>query len=120
MSSSTFERYGGFRSVSKIVMAFYDLVLDSDIVGHHFDNVDMARQIDHQTRFVSGVMGGPTSLSDDRLKAVHSHIRITDAEFDEIISLFKQALKAHDLETDDIAAICKVMEAKRSLIVHDL
>jgi hemoglobin len=119
MSGSTFERYGGFRAVSRIVMTFYDLVLDSDIVGHHFENVDMAKQIDHQTRFVSGVMGGPKSISDDRLKAVHSHIRVTNTEFDEIISLFGQALKAHDVGSRDITAICDVMESKRSLIVND-
>ena len=95
MSGSTFERYGGFRSVSRIVMTFYDFVLDSDIVGHHFEKVDMAKQIDHQTRFVSGVMGGPTSISDDRLKAVHSHIRVTNTEYDDILYLFGQAFKSH-------------------------
>jgi len=45
--SSLFELYGGFASVSKIVMAFYDKILDSDIAGPYFDDVDMKALIDH-------------------------------------------------------------------------
>jgi hemoglobin len=43
MSKTMFERYGGFANVSKVVMAFYDKALDSDIIGHHFEDVEMRR-----------------------------------------------------------------------------
>lgn len=60
MSQSMFERYGGFAKLSK-VMAFYDRVLDSDVIGDFFEGVDMRRLIDHQTKFISQVMGGPAA-----------------------------------------------------------
>ena len=63
---STFQKYGGFSTVSRVVMTFYDKVLDSDVVGPFFDDIDMPRQIDHQTKFVASIMGGPDAMSDDR------------------------------------------------------
>lgn len=53
--SSLFEKYGGFAAISKIVMDFYGRVLDSDEIGHFFDDVEMGRQIDHQTKFIAQV-----------------------------------------------------------------
>jgi hypothetical protein len=47
--ATMFERYGGFATVSKVVMAFYDKALDSDVIGVYFENVDMPALIDHQT-----------------------------------------------------------------------
>lgn len=61
MAQSLFEKYGGFAQISKVVMVFYDKVLDPDLVGPFFDNIDMRRQIDHQTQFIASVMGGPAS-----------------------------------------------------------
>jgi hemoglobin len=42
-----FERYGGFSRISRIVSTFYDLVLDSPMLGPYFANTDMRRLIDH-------------------------------------------------------------------------
>lgn len=53
-----FDKYGGFAAVSKLVMAFYDRILDSDQVGGYFEDIDMKRLIDHQTKFVASIMGG--------------------------------------------------------------
>jgi len=117
MAGTTFEKYGGFSTVSRVVMSFYELVLDSDIVGHHFDDVDMPKLMDHQTKFVSGLMGGPAQISDDRLKAVHSHLTITDPEFDEIIGLLKEAMEGHGMDGADIRTVASEMNAKRDLIV---
>jgi hypothetical protein len=46
MARSMFDRYGGFANLSKVVMAFYDKVLDSEIIGDYFEYVDMRRLID--------------------------------------------------------------------------
>ena len=117
MAGTTFEKYGGFSAVSRIVMSFYELVLDSDIVGHHFDDIDMPRLIDHQTKFVSGIMGGPSQISDERLHVVHKHLNVTHAEFDEIVALMAQALEQHGVDEADIAEVARIVTSKRSLIV---
>ena len=58
--TTMFERYGGFGNVSKIVMAFYDKVLDSDIAGPYFENSDVRSLIDHQTKFIPRSWAGPS------------------------------------------------------------
>ena len=117
MAGSTFEKYGGFKTVSKVVMTFYEMVLDSDVVGHHFEDVDMPRLIDHQTKFISSLMGGPTSISDERLRAVHANLAITDAEFDEVITLLGEALQSHGMDAEDIGDLARAIEAKRGFVV---
>lgn len=102
MSKSMFERYGGFASISKIVMAFYDKVLDSDVIGHHFEDVEMSRQIDHQTKFIASVMGGPASYTDDQLHRVHAHLGIDQEQFDEMTALLQETLEDFDFEAADI------------------
>ncbi|MGV6846788.1 MAG: group I truncated hemoglobin [Marinibacterium sp.] len=117
MSASLFQKYGGFGKVSKIVMDFYDRALDSDQIGDHFADVDMARLIDHQTKFVSSLLGGPASFSDDRLAQVHRHLRLTHADMDEMAALLAQALADHGMNEADVATVVAAVETKRALIV---
>ena len=118
MPNSTFEKYGGFAAVSRVVMTFYELVLDSEEVGHHFDDIDMPRLIDHQTKFISSLMGGPMAMTDDRLRAVHQNVPITDADFDEIGRLLGQAMGEHGMSETDVSQVLAAVEGKRSLIVN--
>jgi hemoglobin len=115
--SSTFQKYGGFSAVSRVIMTFYEMVLDSDIVGYHFDDVDMSRLMDHQTKFVSALMGGPSAISDDRLAHVHRHLNITTEEFDEILRLLSDAMDQHGMDEADIRGIADAFEGKRHLIL---
>ena len=77
-----YEKYGGFSNVSKIVLAFYDTLLDDDDIGPFFDDVDMAKMVDHQTKFIASLLGGPASYTDNQLKQLHSHLEITDEHYD--------------------------------------
>ncbi len=116
--SSTFQKYGGFSTVSRVVMSFYELVLDSDLVGHHFEDVDMPRLMDHQTKFVSALMGGPAAMGDDRLAHVHRDLKISDEEFDEIVQLLADAMREHGMDASDIDQVAGIFLAKRGLIVR--
>ena len=115
--SSTFQKYGGFSAVSRIVMSFYEKVLENDDVGHHFDDVDMARLIDHQTKFVSSLMGGPDMISDDRLAHVHRQYDITNQEFDIVCGLLEETMRENGMDAADIRDIAQAFETKRSLII---
>ncbi len=117
MSKSLYDKYGGFKTVSRVVITFYELVLDSDVVGHHFDDIDMGRLIDHQTKFMSSLLGGPVSFGDERLRTVHRGLIITHAEFDEIITLLAEALQMHGMEQGDINMVRQAIETKRGVIV---
>lgn len=117
MPQTIYEKYGGFSAISRIVMSFYELALDSDQIGDYFADVDMARLIDHQTKFISSLLGGPASFSDERLAAVHHALSITHEDFDEMTELLQEALAQHGLSEPDIRTTLGAIEAKRNIIV---
>lgn len=117
MSQTLYDKYGGFKTVSRIVMTFYDLVLDSDEVGGYFEDVDLPRLVDHQTKFISSLLGGPVSFNDDRLLAVHRGLAIGHADFDVITTLLCEALEAHGMSEADIKTTLAAVDSKRHVIV---
>lgn len=116
-SQTLFEKYGGFSNVSKVVLAFYDTLLDSDEIGPFFDDVDMSKMVDHQTKFVSSLLGGPASYNDTQLRNLHAHLDVTDAHFDELKVVLSGTLEDHGFEAGDIDAVLGEFETRRTLIV---
>ena len=117
MAQTMFERYGGFANVSKIVMAFYDRVLDSDVIGDYFEHVDLRSLVDHQTKFISALMGGPASYSDQKLAEVHAHLGIDSRSFDEMARLLREALEESGMDDYDVASSAGEITKRKSLIV---
>jgi hemoglobin len=117
MTMSIYERHGGFSTVRKVVSEFYDRMLDSDLVAHHFTDVDMARLIDHQTKFISFLLGGPASYNDDHLQRVHAHMSITLQEFDEVVAILSETLEDFDFSSSDIAYVEQGLRQRESVIV---
>ena len=98
MRRTIFERYGGFASVSRVVMSFYDKILSSPLTSPFFANTDMKRLIDHQTKFMSSVMGGPASYTNEHLERIHARLGITEPAFMEVVELLSETLEDHDFE----------------------
>lgn len=117
MALTIYERAGGFITVRKVVSDFYDRVLDSPVLAHHFEQVDMARLIDHQTRFVSFLLGGPVSYSDDHLERIHQRLGITIGELDEMIEVMCETLEDHDFGAEDIATVERELRKREPVIV---
>ncbi|HWV52183.1 MAG TPA: group 1 truncated hemoglobin [Pseudorhodoplanes sp.] len=117
MPRSLYETIGGFSVISKIVLNFYGKVLESDKIAVYFTDIDMKRLIDHQTKFICSLLGGPASFSDEQLRHAHRTVQITDDAFNEISELFSDALHEASLKPTDIALIVNAFESKRPLIV---
>lgn len=117
MALSIFDRYGGFATIRRVVSAFYDKVLDSDVISHHFEEVEMRRLVDHQARFISAVTGGPASYSDDHLAHVHRRLGITSEEFEEMAALLEETLEDFDFERQDIEVVLGEIRGRRAVIV---
>ncbi len=117
MQQTIFERYGGFATVRKVVSTFYDYVLEDDTTAPYFEGVDMRRQIDHQSKFVSAVMGGPGSYSDEHLQRVHERLGIDKPAFDTIAGLLAEAMGDHGMEQADIDAVVHEFAIREHLIV---
>ena len=61
MEESVYNQIGGFTAVRKIVVEFYNNMLDEDELAKYFAKTNMERLIDHQTKFISQLLGGPVS-----------------------------------------------------------
>ncbi|MCZ6483168.1 MAG: group 1 truncated hemoglobin [Alphaproteobacteria bacterium] len=118
MASSLFQKYGGFAAISRVVLTFYDKVLDSDQIGDFFEEIDMKRLVDHQTKFISSLLGGPASFADERLKHIHANLDISNQDFDEMAKLLAEALQEHGFEPADCCTVVYEIEARRSYIVN--
>ena len=117
MAQTIFERYGGFAQFSQIVAAFYDKILDNPVTSPYFANTDMRRLIDHQTKFVASLVGGPASYSDEALARIHSHLAISENAFAEMASLLKETLEDFELEAVDVIKVCNEIFSRRHLVV---
>lgn len=113
-----FDRYGGFSAISRIVMALYDRLLDDDDIGPFFEDVDLPKLIDHQTKFVSALMGGPASFSDDHIARAHRHLVVNDSHFDKLKELVEETLNDFEVKDVDIAAVLDAFEQRRQLLVR--
>ena len=117
MNQTIFERCGGFSTVRKVVSTFYDYVLEDVVMAPYFEGVDMRRQIDHQSKFISAVMGGPASYSDDHLKRVHARLGIDPEAFVVMASLLQEAMEDHDMAATDVDAVMHEIVIREHLVV---
>ncbi len=118
MNQTTFERYGGFGKLNHVVSAFYDRVLDSPVLSKYFEGIDMRRQIDHQTKFIASLMGGPASYSNQELERAHGRFTITRAEFNEMMELLQETLEDFELEDEDVTEVVQHFNARASFIIR--
>lgn len=117
MDQTLFQKYGGFSKVSKIVLELYERLLDDEEVGPFFDDIEMSRIVDHQTKFVSSLMGGPASYTDDQLAKMHHHLTIADAHFDRLEAILAATLADHGVSPEDVDTIVGEFESRRSLVL---
>lgn len=114
---SLFDKYGGFAQISRIVSAFYEKAGDSDVVGPYFEEIDMRRLIDHQTKFIASVMGGPASYTDEALRRVHAPLDIDREAFEEMARLLQETLEEFDLQAADVDRVMNEIRARAAAVI---
>jgi hemoglobin len=102
VKASLFERVGGFARVRLMVSDLYDRILESERLGPYFQEIDVRRLIDHQTKFVSSLMGGPASFTNEQLTRAHAHLRLSSEEFDEMAEIFRDVLEDFRVPEGDV------------------
>lgn len=117
MVQTLYERHGGFVTVRKVVSDFYDRVLDSEVLARHFRHTDMRVLVDHQTRFISFLLGGPASYSDEHIERVHARLAITLPEFDEMVLTLTETLEDHGFSDTDVAMVEQALRQREGVIV---
>ena len=120
MSNETlYERLGGEPAIGAVVNEFYDRVLADDRVNHYFDDVDMADQRSHQTKFLSAVTGGPIRYEGEEMATAHEELAITDAEFEVVATHLDEALRAFDVDDADRGAVMEAIAGFEADVVGE-
>lgn len=70
-----------------------------------FDGVDMEMMVDHQTKFISYLLGGPASYTDKQLRRTCVKLDIDDESFDEMATIRSDTVTSHGIEAADVEAI---------------
>ncbi|MEL6198262.1 MAG: group 1 truncated hemoglobin, partial [Pseudomonadota bacterium] len=104
-------------NISRVVLAFYDRVLDSDIIGDRFEETEMTRLIDHQTKFMAALLGGPSSHTPEHLRQVHHPLGLTEEEFAEMAVLLRETLDEHKFTPDDADEVMRLVAGYKDMIV---
>ena len=77
----------------------------------------MQKLMDHQTKFFSGILGGPVEYSGRELKGAHARLGITEDAFLEVLELLEETLEDMNIEDADIETIMEIVGGVRSDIV---
>jgi hemoglobin len=112
-----FERVGGFAFLSKVVLDFYDRVLDDDLLAPYFSDVDMRRLIDHQTKFVAYLMDGPASYTDEHLRQIHARLGIDAPSFERMVVVLRSTLEDYEMADRDVDLVMGRIRARQGIIV---
>jgi len=117
--ASLYEKLGGSTAVDAVVDTFYRKVVTDDRIKDFFTDVDMSRQALKQKAFLTMVLGGPAKYSGRSMRHGHKHLvarGLADSHVDAVIELLAAALKEHNVDANDIAAVAAVAESVR----HDV
>jgi hemoglobin len=112
-----YDKYGGYSTVSKLVIAFYKKVVASESLAPYFVDVNLEQLIDHQNKFISDILGGPVKYTGAHLKGSHARLNITDEAFSEIAKLLAETLEDMGVESTDIETILGIVAGTKPDIV---
>ncbi|OIJ15535.1 group 1 truncated hemoglobin [Anaerobacillus arseniciselenatis] len=119
MSEQTlYEKLGGEEAIAKVVDYFYsELVLKDPTVQHFFENTDMEKQRQHQTKFISFALGGPNQYSGTSMAKAHEGMNIQPEHFNAIAKHLGNALAHFGVQERDIEqALAKVASLKDDIL----
>lgn len=117
MAHSLFEKYGGFAQVRKIVSAFYDELLDDPLLQRHFVGINMRLLIEHQTKMIASILGGPAFISNEELTKAHRRRAITDEDYDRLCEILGDTLDDAGFEAADRDHVVRHVQGLRSFVV---
>ena len=77
----------------------------------------MPKLIDHQTKFIASLMGGPASFTDAHITGAHRGMNITDQHFDRLKEIVGGTLDEFGVEPADADEVLAGIEARRAALV---
>ncbi len=119
MSESLYAKYGGEKTVSALVQDFYRRILETESLVPYFADLDMSKLMDHQTKFLSMALGGPSEYTGRQLKEAHSKLDVTEGAFGEVATILQETLEDAGVLAEDVAAIMGIVGGTKGDIVAE-
>lgn len=115
---SIFEQIGGAPAVRAVVDDFYQRVLADPLLAPFFDNVDMAKQRQHQALFITMALGGPQDYKGRNMREAHAGLGIRDQHFDAVARHLQESLEGAGVPAAIVTQIMGVVASTRGDIVE--
>ena len=115
---SLFEKYGGFPTIQTLVKNFYRDIDAEPKLAHFFENTDMESLINHQTKFISHILGGPEEYSGRSLAQAHKSLSIDNESFNLVAKILEENLEDLGVEEKDVQTIMNIVAGARGDIVN--
>lgn len=116
-----YDRIGGDDAMEIVVDIFYRKVLEDDLVGKFFEDVDMAGQRLKQKAFLAMAFGGPYPYTKLDLRKAHGRLvtdlGLNDEHFDRVAAILKETLQGADVGAKEVEEVLQVIESARDDIL---
>jgi truncated hemoglobin YjbI len=117
-----YHRLGGDKAMDIAVDLFYRKVLEDELVGKFFDDVDMDSQRLKQKNFLCMAFGGPYQFSGMDLRKTHGRLvremGLTDVHFDRVLQLFKESLEELNISKKELNSMVDILESAREDVLN--
>ncbi len=117
-----YNRLGGDKAMEKVVDVFYRKVLQDELVGRFFEDVDMVAQRVKQKSFLAMAFGGPYQYTELDLRKIHApmveNLGLADAHFDRVAAILRETLDELEISKPEIDEVMAIIESTRDVILN--
>ncbi|MCW8327541.1 group 1 truncated hemoglobin [Photobacterium sp. SDRW27] len=122
-TKSLYSRLGGLQPISVVVSDFIDVIVVDDTLNAN-PAIDAARKVVpsaylkyHVTAMVCQVTGGPCKYHGRTMKDAHSHLNITEKDWQQMVVLFKSVLDKHGVAETEQQELMTIVGSTKAEIV---
>lgn len=120
MLDRLYEHIGGRATINRLVDVFYRKAQADAQLGRFFTNSNMGHLRSQQAMFLTMLFGGARKFSGRDLTAAHAGARqmgLSDADFDQLLALFRESLIEVDVAESYIEEVMKLLESTRNSVL---
>lgn len=122
-TKSLYDRLGGVYPISVVVETFIDVLLVNDVLNANpairasRASVPAAGLKYHVTALVCQTTGGPCTYTGRSMKDSHTHLNITENEWQAMLADFRRVLNNYEVPTREQEELVAIVESKKADIV---
>ncbi len=120
---SLYDRLGGLAPISVVVSDFIDALVPDTVLNAN-PAIDAARKrvpapyLKYQvTALVCQATGGPCQYHGRGMKESHVHMKITEREWDRMVTIFKEVLAKHRVPAKETGELLEILGSTKAEIV---